>query len=156
MKALYILLLSYLFLLAQSSTTISFSSSGNGYTVSDNVVTISSDGTYDLTTTETNKKIIVASSCTLNLNSFSLINSGTLTPIVISSGKQVSLVLTGESTLTDSSTNENEGTIYLESSASLTISGTGTLNINPNKFMAINGTESTSLTVTFILIFYQI
>ena len=147
MKALYILLLSYLFLLAQSSTTISFSSSGDGYTVSDNVVTISSDGTYDLTTTETNKKIIVASSCTLNLNSFSLINSGTLTPIVISSGKQVTLVLTGESTLTDSSTNENEGTIYLESSASLIISGTGTLNINPNKFMAINGTTSTSLTV---------
>ena len=144
MKAIYILLFACLFFLIQSSTTISFSSSGDGYTVSDNVVTISSDGTYDLTTTETNKKIIVASSCTLNLNSFSLINSGTLTPIIISSGKQVSLVLTGESTLTDSSSNENEGTIYLESSASLIISGTGTLNLNPNKQMALYGQTSSS------------
>ena len=147
MEVKYILLIVYLFSLTKSSTTISFSSDGDGYTVSDGIVTISNEGTYDLSSTETNKKIIVSSSCTLNLNSFSLINSGTLTPIIISSGKQVSFVLTGESTLTDSSTNENQGTIYLQSGASLIISGTGTLNINPNKLMAINGTDSTSLTV---------
>ena len=70
-----------------------------------------------------------------------------MTPILISSGKEVKLVLTGESTLTDSSSNENDGTIYLDQGATLTISGTGTLNINPNKLMAINGTESTSLIV---------
>ena len=147
MEVKYILLIVYLFSLTKSSTTISFSSDGDGYTVSDGIVTISNEGTYDLSSTETNKKIIVSSSCTLNLNSFSLINSGTLTPIIISSGKQVSFVLTGESTLTDSSTNENQGTIYLQSGASLIISGTGTLNINPNKLMAINGTDSTSLTI---------
>ena len=70
-----------------------------------------------------------------------------MTPIFISSGKEVNLVLTGESALTDSSSNENDGNIYLDKGATLTISGTGTLNINPNKLMAINGTESTSLTV---------
>ena len=105
MKVMYILLIVYLFTFVQLSTTISFSSSGDGYTVSNGVVTISSEGTYDLssTSTETNKKIIVSSSCTLNLNSFSLVNSGSLTPILIESGYQVSLVLNGESTLTDSS-----------------------------------------------------
>ena len=46
--------------------------------------------------------------------------------------------------MTDSSSNENDGTIYLDEGATLTISGTGTLNINPNKLMAINGTEFTS------------
>ena len=147
MKVIYILLIVCLCSFVELSTTISFSSSGDGYTVSNGVVTISSEGTYDLSSTETNKKIIVSSSCTLNLNSFSLVNSGSLTPILIESGYQVSLVLNGESTLIDSSTNENEGTIYLKSGASLIISGTGTLNINPNKLMAINGTDSTSLTV---------
>ena len=72
---------------------------------------------------------------------------GELTPIVISPNKEVNIVLTGKSNLTDSSTNENNGTIYLQSGASLIISGTGTLNIHPYKLMAINGTDSTSLTV---------
>ena len=49
--------------------------------------------------------------------------------------------------MTDSATNENEGTIYLQKGASLTISGTGQLNLFPRKNMAINGTEGTSLTV---------
>ena len=57
------------------------------------------------------------------------------------------MTLSGESTLIDSSSNENEGVIYLKSGSSLTISGDGTLNLTPNKNMAINGTDSTSLTV---------
>ena len=47
----------------------------------------------------------------------------------------------------DSSSNENDGTIYLDKGANLTILRTGTLNITPNKFMAINGTNSTYLIV---------
>ena len=90
MKVIYILLIVCLCSFVELSTTISFSSSGDGYTVSNGVVTISSEGTYDLSYTETNKKIIVSSSCTLNLNSFSLVNSGSLTPILIESGYQVS------------------------------------------------------------------
>ena len=142
-----IILILTLFILIQSDTTIDFSSSGSGYTVSSNTVTISTDGTYELSGSQTDKKIIVSSDSTLNMNSFSLINSGALTPIVISSNNKVNIVLSDTSTLQDSSSNENEGAIYLQSGASLTISGTGTLNINPYKLMAINGTEGTSLTV---------
>ena len=123
---------------AQSSTSISFTSKGEGYTVSDNIVTISNEGTYDLSGEQTNAKIIISASCTLNLNSFSIFNIEELTPIVINPNKEVNIILTGESSLTDSSTNENNGTIYLQSGASLTISGNGSLNKYPNKFMVIN------------------
>ena len=143
-----IFLYSTLFINIHSSTQISFSTSGTGYTVSDNVVTITGDDSYDLSGDDlSDKKIIVSSSCTLNFNSFNLKNTGTLTPLIISENQAVKIVLTGESTLQDSSTNENNGTIYLQKGASLTISGSGTLNIIPNKYMAINGTEETSLTV---------
>ena len=37
-----------LFINIKSSTQISFSTSGTGYTTSDNVVTITEDGSYDL------------------------------------------------------------------------------------------------------------
>ena len=70
-----------------------------------------------------------------------------MTPILIDENQEVELVLEGESTLIDSSSNENDGTIYLQNGASLIISMEGTLNINPNKLMAINGTNNTSLTV---------
>lgn len=147
-KSFYFLIILHLTIFVFSqSTTIDFTISGTGYTISDNTVTISTDGTYDLSGSLTDKKIIVSSSSTLNLNTFSLINSGELTPIIISSNKVVEFILTENSTLQDSTTNEQEGTIYLESGATLKISGSGTLNINPNKFMAINGTEGTSLTV---------
>ena len=122
----------------QSSTSISFNSKGEGYTVSDNIVTISNEGTYDLSGEQTNAKIIISASCTLNLNSFSIFNIEELTPIVINPNKEVNIILTGESSLTDSSTNENDETIYLQSGASLTISGNGSLNKYPNKFMVIN------------------
>ena len=143
-----IFLYSTLFTNVLSSTQISFSTSGTGYTVSDNVVTITGDDSYDLSGDDlSDKKIIVSSSCTLNFNSFNLKNTGTLTPLIISENQAVKIVLSGESTLQDSSTNENNGTIYLQKGASLTISGTGTLNIYPYKYLAINGTEETSLTV---------
>ena len=149
MKAINNILVIYLFLLinVKSSTTISFSSSGDGYTVSGNVVTITSNGEYDIKGIQNNKQIIASSSCTINLYSFTLTNSGTLTPILVRAEQTLKLVLIGESTLQDSSTNENDGTIYLSKGASLIISGTGTLNINPYKLMAINGTDGTSLTV---------
>ena len=47
-----------------------------------------------------------------------------MTPILISSSQTVTMSLSGSSTLVDSSTNSNDGTIYLQSGASLTISGT--------------------------------
>ena len=151
MKSKYILLLICLFLFSgvQSSTTISFDSAGTGYTLNSDktIATLTGSGPFDITGSLEDKKIIVSSSCTINLNSLTLSNSGSLTPILISASQTVEFVLTGISTLTDSSSNENEGTIFLQSGASLTISGTGSLKIYPNKMMAINGTDSTSLTV---------
>ena len=147
MKLKNVLIILFIFSLSNVQSAINFDTSGTGYTVSGNVVTISGGGTYDLENSQTDKNIIISKSCTLNLNSFSLTNSGSLTPILVSASQTLTLVLTGSSTLQDSSTNENEGIIYLESGASLIISGTGTLKLAPNKMMAINGTDSTSLTV---------
>ena len=149
MKAIKNILFLVLILSIKSDETIDFSSlsSGTGYSISGNTITISSDGTYTLKGTNTDKTILVSSASTLVLDSLTLTSSGELTPLIIDSSKSVSMVLSGTSTLTDSSSNENEGVIYLKSGASLTISGDGTLNINPNKNMGINGTDSTSLTV---------
>ena len=137
----------FFFSLSEIKSAIDFTASGTGYTVSGDVVTISGGGTYDLENSQTNKKIIVSKSCTLNMNTFSLKNSGSLTPILISASQTLTLVLTGKSTLEDSATNEFDGIIYLQKGASLIISGTGSLELTPNKLMAINGTDSTSLTV---------
>ena len=137
----------FFFSLSEIKSAIDFTASGTGYTVSGDVVTISGGGTYDLENSQTNKKIIVSKSCTLNMNAFSLKNSGSLTPILISASQTLTLVLTGKSTLEDSATNEFDGIIYLQKGASLIISGTGSLELTPNKLMAINGTDSTSLTV---------
>ena len=59
MKALSILLLIYLFSFSviQSATTIDFSNSGTGYTVSGNVITITGEGPFDLTSSYTDKNI---------------------------------------------------------------------------------------------------
>ena len=134
-KSIIFLILFSLFITIISSTAVSFESDGEGYTIEDNILTI------------TGKEILVDASCTLNLNEFSLSNSGSLTPLLISSGKQVNLVLKDYTTFTDSPNNEHEGTIYLEDGATLTISGTRVLIINPKKLMGINGTTSTSLIV---------
>ena len=143
----FLVYLSSTFINSQTSTLISFTNPGTGYTLSGNVVTIISDGTYDLKGSETNKQIKISSSATLVLNSFSLINTNTQTPLIVNANNIVKLNLTGESTFQDYSTNENTGVIYLRSSSSLTIGGKGTLNINPNKSMAIYGITGTSLNV---------
>ena len=147
MRQKYVLIMIFFFSLSEIKSAIDFTASGTGYTVSGDVVTISGGGTYDLENSQTNKKIIVSKSCTLNMNTFSLKNSGSLTPILISASQTLTLVLTGKSTLEDSATNEFDGIIYLQKGASLIISGTGSLEFTPNKLMAINGTDSTSLTV---------
>ena len=132
-----IILLSFLlYIISQVSTPISFTNPGTGYSISGNIFTITSDGTYELTGSQTNKQIIVASLSKIYLNSFSLINNDNLTPLIINSNKNVEIILQEESTLQDSSTNSNNGIIYLQSYSSLIISGTGTLNLNPNKQMA--------------------
>ena len=153
-KNIIFLILFLLLITIISSTIVSFDSDGEGYTIEDNILTITGEGEYDFSGEEEDKEILVESSCTLNFNGFTLINSNNLTPLLISSGKQVNLVLKDYKTFTDSPNNEHEGTIYLEDGATLTISGTGVLIINPKKLMGINGTTSTSLIVTLIIIYF--
>ena len=60
MKLVSILSIIYVFsLVIAQSTTIDFSNSGTGYTVSGNVVTITSAGSYDLAGTVTDKNIVL-------------------------------------------------------------------------------------------------
>ena len=89
MSKIYIFLITLFssFIFIQLTTTISFTSSGDGYTVSDNIITITGEGPFELTGTQTDKEIIVSSSCTLYLNSFSLTNTESLTPIIINSNE---------------------------------------------------------------------
>ena len=145
---IFILIISQ-FLFSQSTITIAFDDPpiGQGYTVSDNIITIEIGGPYELTSEQEDKSIIISTSCTIYSNNFNLINYENLTPLIIKENIAVELILVGESTLQDSVSNDNDGTIYLQKGASLTISGEGTLNIIPNKYMAINGTNDTSLTV---------
>ena len=117
------------------------------YTVEEKTIILSIDnGNYKLSGTSNIYNIKVSSSCTINLNSLTLASPAS-TPILIEQNKIVTLILFGVSSLADTALNQNEGVIYLNKEAKLTISGEGILNIQPNKHMAINGTESTSLIV---------
>ena len=85
MKSIKIILFLALILSIKSDETIDFSSlsSGTGYTISGNTITISSDGTYTLKGTNTDKSIFVSSAAILILDSLSLASSGELTPLII-------------------------------------------------------------------------
>lgn len=116
------------------------------YSVSENSVTLTTEGgEYELTGIGA-YNFIVSKSCTINLNNLSL-GAPTTAAILIKENCDVSLVLKGTNNLADTTNNENAGVIYLNEGAKLTISGDGILNIEPNKKMAINGTVSTSLIV---------
>ena len=52
-----ILLSCTLYIISQISTPISFTNPGTGYSILGNTVTITSDGTYELTGSEINKQI---------------------------------------------------------------------------------------------------
>ena len=83
-KSIIFLILFSLFITIISSTAVSFESDGEGYTIEDNILTITGEGEYDFSAEVDNKEILVDASCTLNLNEFSLSNSGSLTPLLIS------------------------------------------------------------------------
>ena len=151
MNAKYILFIICLISLfgIHSSTQISFDSPGEGNSVNNEgtVLTISSEGEYEMSGEFSDKGIIVAASCKLTFEGLSIYNSESLTPLLINENIAVEINLMGETNLQDSSSNENDGTIYLKAGASLTFSGEGIIHIYPNKMMGINGTDDTSLTV---------
>ena len=74
MKAKYILLIICLISLfnIHSSTELSFDSSGDGYTLNDDgtILTITSGGEYQIGGEYSNKKIIVAASCSITFSKF--------------------------------------------------------------------------------------
>lgn len=154
----FTIFLSIIFLaLGITEQTIYFSSplaSGNGFTFDENIITLTSyqnyyedyrDRTFRLVETNIDKSILVSSSAKIILDSLTLVSSGKLTPLIIDKNCDVILELRGTSNLVDSSTNENGGIIHLREGAKLTITGSGILNLMINKFVAINGENSTSL-----------
>ena len=128
-----------------SDITIDLSSilsSGNGISVEDNIIKIGEYYNYVLKGTNIDKSILVSKSEKIIFDSLTLTSTGKLNPLIIDKNCDVSLELRGTSSLVDSSTNESGGIIYLREGAKLTIYGSGTLNLMINKFVAINGENS--------------
>ena len=106
------------------------------YTISSNVVTLKSNGEeYTISGSCTECQIAIAKeiTTTVTLKSITIDNSST-GPFVIKKSSVVNLILEGESTITDKETDESstdfEGAgLKFKSSSSLTISGSGKLNV---------------------------
>ena len=150
MKLPKILIFVFLIILINTySIEIDFSNTpttNSDYTVERNTVILSKEDVYKLTGSSNNYNIKVSSSCSIILDSLTL-SSPSFAPILIEENKVVNINLNGESTLSDTSSNQNEGVIYLNEEAKLIIDGKGILNISPNKHMGIFGKESSSLIV---------
>jgi hypothetical protein len=150
MKSLRFSIFSILILFINATIDIdvgsSLSSSGDDYTIDGKTITLTNQNAeYELKGTG-DYNFIVSKSCTINLNNIELTSEANA-PILINENCEVSLVLKETNILADTTNNQKEGVIYLNAGANLIISGNGILNIKPSKSMAINGTESTLLTV---------
>ena len=130
------------------------------YSIASNVVTLNSETEYKLSGTCSECQIVVEKgiTTTITLDSITIDNSKT-GPFVIKKNSIVNLVLNGESTITDKETDESsddyEGAgIKFKSGSSLTISGSGTLNVNGNIKNGIKGASASTLTInggTFVI-----
>ena len=123
------------------------------YSIASNVVTLNSETEYKLSGTCSECQIVVEKgiTTTITLDSITIDNSKT-GPFVIKKNSIVNLVLNGESTITDKETDESsddyEGAgIKFKSGSSLTISGSGTLNVNGNIKNGIKGASASTLTI---------
>ena len=123
------------------------------YSIASNVVTLNSETEYKLSGTCSECQIVVEKgiTTTITLDSITIDNSKT-GPFVIKKNSIVNLVLNGESTITDKETDESsddyEGAgIKFKSGSSLTISGSGTLNVNGNIKNGIKGASTSTLTI---------
>ena len=130
------------------------------YSIASNVVTLKSETEYKLSGACSECQIVVEKgiTTTITLDSITIDNSKT-GPFVIKKNSIVNLVLNGESTITDKETDESsddyEGAgIKFKSGSSLTISGSGILNINGNIKNGIKGASASTLTInggTFVI-----
>ena len=136
-----------------SSITVS----GTGATVSDNKVTITSSGVYEISGTSSNCQIIVNSESEENV--YLVLNNVNLTyensaPIYVQAAKNAILVLPDGTTNTitdgdsytfeDSTTDEPNATIF--SKDDLTIRGNGTLTVNANYNNGITSKDDLKIT----------
>ena len=156
----------FIFLLIQvQSIDITLSSTmtdttADTYSIASNVVTLNSNTEYKLSGTCSECQIVVEKeiTATITLDSITIDNSKT-GPFVIKKSAVVNLVLSGESTITDKETDESstdyEGAgIKFKSGSSLTISGSGTLNVNGNIKNGIKGGSTSTLIInggTFVI-----
>ena len=159
-KSSLIKILFLLFLLIQVQTVdITLTSSmtdteESTYTISSNVLTLTSDGgEYTISGTCSECQIAVAKeiTTTITLNSITIDNSAT-GPFVIKKNAVVNLILEGESAITDKETNETstdyEGAgLKFKSSSSLIISGSGKLNVISTIKNGIKGGVSADLII---------
>ena len=116
MKSSKILIFLFLIILINTGDIeIDFSktlTTNSDYTVERNTVILSKeeDIVYKLTGTSNNYNIKVSASCSIILNSLKL-SSPSFAPILIEENKVVNINLNGESNLSDTSSNQNEGVI---------------------------------------------
>ena len=123
------------------------------YTIESNVLTLTSSSEYSISGSCSECQIEVAKQISpkITLKSISIDNSNT-GPFVIKKESNVTLILSGESTITDNETDESatdfEGAaIKFKSSSTLTISGDGKLNIRGNIKNGIKGGSGSNLII---------
>ena len=125
------------------------------YEISNNILSIKSNGEYKISGSCSECQINIAKGLTVDitLNSITIDNSNT-GPFIIKKNAIVNLILQGESRIEDNEAIENEelddfegAGIKFKSSSSLTISGTGKLTIIGNPKNGIKGAALTTLTI---------
>lgn len=141
-----------------SDTSITAASEGSSYEIDGTTLTINAAGTYTLTGSCAEGSVTVkkeVTGVTLVLDSLTLTSSETA-PISCNKSSSVSIEARGESTLTnteDASTEETSDTfegaaIKVKSGASLSLTGSGTLNIGGACKNGIKGGVGASVTVS--------
>lgn len=160
MKKLFILTLLFCLLSACSQqniskdTTITFSDNGistsikDGITISNNNLTINQEGTYTITGSSSNGSITInTTNVTLVLDNLDLTSKDSA-PIICSKNSEVTIEVTNDNTLSDTTSNKENSVIKGEDNAQINIIGDGILNINTlaKNGIKVNG-ESSSLTI---------
>ena len=127
----------------------------DNYSISNNILSIKTEGEYKITGSCSECQINIAKgiTVTVTLNSISIDNSNT-GPFVIKKNSVVNLILEGESKIIDNEASENEeldnfegAGIKFKNSSSLTISGTGKLEIIGNPKNGIKGAALSNLII---------
>ena len=140
-----------------SDSAITPSADASGCSISGTTLNITAKGTYRITGSCSEGSVIVAGSLsdvTLILDDLTL-TSAVTAPIVVKKSSNVLVKLEGSTTLTDNEDASTEETnsdfegaaIKFKSSSSLTMFGSGTLNINGNAKNGIKGGAQSSLQI---------